>query len=502
MNAEPAPPRLFILSPRRRDELLARLGALGWPALSARRGDEASGRFARSGARVALIDRLGMRDVDRAHVRALSITAERVGGALVALTEDADADAALDDGATQLLDADADDAALLRALRLAERHSDRVRAAWPVEAIQSPRAAPAWAYRPGTREVELSPALARAAGLGTEEGRRVSLLELFRKLDGEGRRAARGAVERLQSTGEATAFAHGAEHRRFAHHLGLGADLGTVVGWVESPDAGEGVPVTVGLEGDIDDALQADGAQIEIVFQPQVAVSTGRVEGVEALARWRHPRLGQLDATTLFSAAGRAGRGPELSRRVQDLAFQAVARWPAALKALRVSVNVTAGDLGKPDFVPTLRARLADLGIDHRRITIEITESELIADLAIAAGRLAALREAGLRVAIDDFGTGYSSLAYLKALPLDYLKIDKALAQDIAGSPRDRVVIRGVIDMARALGLAVVAEGVETDQQLDLLAAEGCTLYQGYLFSPALPSEALAQLLASETVPA
>ena len=100
-----------------------------------------------------------------------------------------------------------------------------------------------------------------------------------------------------------------------------------------------------------------------------------------------------------------------------------------------------------------------------------------------------------MRVAIDDFGTGYSSLAYLKALPLDYLKIDKQMAQDIEGSPRDRVVVRGVIDMARALGLAVVAEGVETERQLTLLAEEGCNYYQGYLYAPALTSEALAELL-------
>lgn len=495
-------PRLFILSPRRRDALLARAAGLGWPALSARHGDEASSRFVRSGARIALIDRDGLNDADRGHARALAITAERLGGALVALTGEGDADAAVEDGATQLLPLHADDGALLRGLRLAERHSDRVRAAWPSDAIPTPPPPPAWAYRSGEREVELSPALARAAGLGIEGGRRVSLLELFRKLDSEGRRAARGAVERLRATGDATAFAHGASGQRYSHHLGLDASGRTLTGWVEPPGAGEGTPVTVGLERDIDPALEAEGDEIEIVFQPQVSVATGQVEGVEALARWRHPRLGQLDAATLFAAAGRAGRASELSRRVQQLALEAVARWPAALKALRVALNVTAGDLAKPDFVPTLRARLADLRIDHRRLTVEITESELIADLPVAAGRLAALREAGMRVAVDDFGTGYSSLAYLKALPLDYLKIDRTLAQDIAGSARDRVVIRGVIDMARALGLTVIAEGVETEHQLDLLAAEGCTLYQGYLFSPALPSEALPGLLVPEAVPA
>ena len=104
------------------------------------------------------------------------------------------------------------------------------------------------------------------------------------------------------------------------------------------------------------------------------------------------------------------------------------------------------------------------------------------------------LREAGLRIAIDDFGTGYSSLAYLKALPLDYLKIDKRLCEDITGSPRDRIVVRSVIDMARSLGLGVIAEGVETQEQLDLLAQEGCNLYQGFLCAPPVSVQELVEL--------
>jgi EAL domain-containing protein (putative c-di-GMP-specific phosphodiesterase class I) len=117
-----------------------------------------------------------------------------------------------------------------------------------------------------------------------------------------------------------------------------------------------------------------------------------------------------------------------------------------------------------------------------------------MADLSEAARLLSELRTAGCRVAIDDFGTGYSSLAYLKALPLDYLKIDKKLSQDITGSPRDRIVVRGVIDMARSLGLSVVAEGVETETQLDMLAKEGCQYFQGFLCSPPIDVPALAKL--------
>ena len=128
-------------------------------------------------------------------------------------------------------------------------------------------------------------------------------------------------------------------------------------------------------------------------------------------------------------------------------------------------------------------------------MTAELTESELAMDLAVASKMLSELRAGNCRVAIDEFGTGYSSLAYLKALPVDYLKIDKALAQDIAGSSRDRVVVRGVIELARSLGIAVIAEGVETGEQLALLAAEGCQYYQGFLYAPPLNSAALVALV-------
>jgi EAL domain-containing protein (putative c-di-GMP-specific phosphodiesterase class I) len=140
-------------------------------------------------------------------------------------------------------------------------------------------------------------------------------------------------------------------------------------------------------------------------------------------------------------------------------------------------------------------ALIDEAGISRRRITVEITESELIEDLGAAARLLAELRAAGLHVAVDDFGTGYSSLAYLKALPLDTIKIDRRLAQDIAGSARDRIVVRSVIEMARSLGLAVVAEGVETEEQLTLLAKEGCNYYQGFLCAAPVDARTLRDLL-------
>ena len=239
-----------------------------------------------------------------------------------------------------------------------------------------------------------------------------------------------------------------------------------------------------------------EAGEIAVLFQPQVEVASGRITGVEALARWEHPRFGSVGAEQLFAAADRADLGIALSDHIQRLALATAARWPAALATLRLSINLTAADIARPGFADILLDRIDGAGFARARLTFEITEGGLIDDLGRAAALLARLRQAGCRIAIDDFGTGYSSLAYLKALPLDYLKIDKKLAQDIAGSQRDRVVVRGVIEMARSLGLAVIAEGVETDEQLDLLAIEGCQYYQGFLCAEPLTGDALAALVA------
>lgn len=260
-------------------------------------------------------------------------------------------------------------------------------------------------------------------------------------------------------------------------------------------DEGEPAPIDT-LAVDLRHAL--DDGEIGIVFQPQVAIASGRIIGVEALARWEHATLGALGAEMLFAAAERAELAIALSDHIQRAVLAEAAAWPAALGDLRLALNLTAADLARPNFADIFLDRVDASGFPRARLTVEITESGLIEDLGIAAKLLGDLRAAGCRVAIDDFGTGYSSLAYLKALPLDYLKIDKKLAQDITGSARDRVVVRGVIDMARSLGLAVVAEGVETEAQLDLLAKEGCQYFQGYLCSPAVDSAALAGLLAKE----
>ncbi len=238
-----------------------------------------------------------------------------------------------------------------------------------------------------------------------------------------------------------------------------------------------------------------DAGEIELRVQPQVAVATGAITGVEALARWRHPQHGEVGAETLFAAAARAELELALSEHVQRLALVQAARWPGALRHLRLSVNVTAADVARSGFADLFLDWVDTSGFPRSRLTVEITEGGLIDDLGEASRLLSDLRAAGCRVAIDDFGTGYSSLAYLKALPLDYLKVDRKLTQDITGSARDRIVVRGVIDMARSLGLTVIAEGVETAEQLDLLAKEGCQFYQGFLCAEPLTLPELVALV-------
>ena len=246
---------------------------------------------------------------------------------------------------------------------------------------------------------------------------------------------------------------------------------------------------------DADLRLALDRGEIGIVYQPQYDSIHDSIIGVEALARWNHAQLGQLDAGTLFEAADRADFLLPLSRHIQYRALEEAGQWPESLASLRLSVNVTAVDLAQADFTAHMLDMVDASGFPRDRVTVEITESGLIENIEQAGALLMALRREGLRVAIDDFGTGYSSLAYLKALHPDYLKIDHSLSRDILGTPRDRIILRAIIAMARSLALTVIAEGVESEQQLTLLAREGCDIYQGFLRSRAVTSAELVEMV-------
>ena len=232
---------------------------------------------------------------------------------------------------------------------------------------------------------------------------------------------------------------------------------------------------------------------ISLLFQPQIDPSSGDIVGVEALARWD----GAGSPEKLFERAAASGLAERLSRLVQRKALRHAATWEGALKGLNLSINLLPQDLARPGYDQWLLEEIAAAGIDPKRITVEITESALLSDSSSIAERLARLRDAGVRIAVDDFGTGYASLAYLTSLPLDVLKIDRGLIADIVGGARDRIVVKAMIAMARELDLKVVVEGVESTQQLALLAEWGCDLYQGFLGAGPLDEIELARFVAA-----
>jgi len=243
-----------------------------------------------------------------------------------------------------------------------------------------------------------------------------------------------------------------------------------------------------------DDLLAAVIAhqQIGVVFQPQINPASGEVAGAEALARWDRV----AGAEQLFARAAAAGLSEPLSRLVQFKALRAAAAWEGPLRRLRVSINLLPEDILQDNYVDWLIGQINSVGIDPKRVTIEITENALLSDLDAVAERLTRIRQEGIKVALDDFGTGYASLSYLGSLPLDALKIDRGLVARIGTSERDRIVVRSIFSLARDLGLTVIVEGVECTSQLVLLAEWGCDLYQGFLGAGALDEVELSRFVA------
>jgi EAL domain-containing protein (putative c-di-GMP-specific phosphodiesterase class I) len=232
--------------------------------------------------------------------------------------------------------------------------------------------------------------------------------------------------------------------------------------------------------------------QVELLFQPQLDVRTGRVVGAEALAR----SAIAAGAEALFSRAAAASLGERLSRLIQRKALRAAAAWEGPLKNLKVSINLLPADICRDGYEQWLLDEIDAAGIDPARVTAEITESTLVQDRELVAERLSRLREAGIHIAIDDFGTGYASLAYLTSLPLDMLKIDKGLIAGIVEGKRDRIVVEAMVRLGRELDLDVVVEGVESAAQLALLKEWGCDIYQGFLGAGALTHDELLNFVA------
>ena len=303
-------------------------------------------------------------------------------------------------------------------------------------------------------------------------------LSLLRVLAGEG---AESALDRLA---QALAAAKHQQGRR--------------VLWASGETARAG-RTPAELEADLHKAI--DGDQIEIVLQPQFALHDGEsgvdvLSGAEALARWNHPKLGRIGAAALFAIAERADHFVPLSRHIAARTLQAAVRWPAPL---RLSLNVTADDLAAGSFAGDLGKALDASGFPRDRLTLEVTEQVLVADMKLAERTLGDLAGQGIRLALDDFGAGFCNFRYLKSLPLHYLKLDRSMVDGIVDSARDLAVLRAIVAMARALNLEVIAEGIETAAQRAAIVREGCDYYQGFFKAQPMTTAAFCRLAGAAT---
>jgi diguanylate cyclase (GGDEF)-like protein/PAS domain S-box-containing protein len=254
-----------------------------------------------------------------------------------------------------------------------------------------------------------------------------------------------------------------------------------------SPALQAAVNSRVSMENGLRRGLMAD--QFLLYFQPQVREN--QLVGMEALVRWQHPKQGLLSPGAFIALAEETGTILALGDWVLEQSCMQLATWAQRRESadIPVAINISARQFHQPDFVERVLAVLDHTGANPRNLRLELTESCLADDLGDVIDKMVQLKSHGLRFSLDDFGTGYSSLAYLKRLPLDQLKIDRAFVQDILVDPASAAIAQAVIAMSRAMGFSVIAEGVETDEQRKALLDLGCDTFQGYLFGRPLPVE-------------
>ncbi len=232
--------------------------------------------------------------------------------------------------------------------------------------------------------------------------------------------------------------------------------------------------------------------ELALVYQPQYNLASKQITGFEALLRWYHPERGSVSPGEFIPLAEELGLIVPIGEWVIRTACRAAARWPSPLT---VAVNVSAIQFRSADLTPTIVSGLAELGLDPARLELEITESVLVSDHAVALKLLNNARSLGLRVAMDDFGTGYSSLSYLRSFPFDKIKIDQSFVRTQPDDSTARAIVNAIAALGHSLGIKTIAEGVETDEQLALVAASGCTDVQGYLISKPLAADKLDEFL-------
>jgi len=236
--------------------------------------------------------------------------------------------------------------------------------------------------------------------------------------------------------------------------------------------------------------------ELELHYQPQVDMATGRIVGAEALLRWTSAAIGTVSPVEFIPVAERTGLIGPVGDWVLHRACHQIARWRAeGVPSVRIGVNLSPMQLQRRDLASHIQSVVLAAGIDPSLLGLEVTEGTVMADVAHAASILHEVKALGIEVSLDDFGTGFSSLSCLRSLPIDVVKVDRSFVHDVTASPEDVSVTRAIIMMAHGLQLKVLAEGVETEGQLSLLAANRCDYIQGYCFSPALPADGFAALL-------
>lgn len=243
------------------------------------------------------------------------------------------------------------------------------------------------------------------------------------------------------------------------------------------------------LESDLLRAL--DRCEIEVLFQPQFSCRDGMVTGAEALARWQHPTLGEIGARDLFAIGERAGLVAPLSRHVVARALKEASAWP---DKLQLSLNITPEELGDPQFASDFAELIGSSSIEPARLMLEITEDLLLRNLEQASDALGGLRALGFRTALDDFGAGFCNFRYLRELPLDALKLDRAMLAGVPGDSTALAVLRAIMTLGKALELDIYAEGVESEIQRAAVISEGCDYWQGFLRAEPVRSEEVLRL--------
>jgi len=252
------------------------------------------------------------------------------------------------------------------------------------------------------------------------------------------------------------------------------------------------------LANELRKALDRD--EMRLYYQPKIDIKTGQIFGAEALMRWMHPTRGIISPGIFIPMAEDMGMINALGDWALQIACNQSRVWQlAGIGDLRVAVNVSGQQFHHAKVVKSLEQILKTTGLDPRFLEIELTESLIMENATENIAALHALKEMGFTLAVDDFGTGYSSLSYLTAFPVDVLKIDRSFVKDIPARPNDMAIVTAIVAMARSLNLSIVAEGVETEEQLAFLVGLGCEYFQGFLFAKPVPSAEFIALLNSES---